>query len=93
MVSFLLTGLSQRQCPAFITTAAVMASGLFDVEETGGRWDRDRFRDAGLCPRILAGDGLKTNLARALPGLVAEIPRKVNSTFIFAARGDSLATS
>lgn len=93
MVSFLLTGLSQRQCPAFITTASVMASGLFDVEETGGRWDRDRCRDAGLCPRILEGDGLKTNLAWALPGLGAEIPCKADSTFIFAARADPLATS
>lgn len=91
MVSFLLTGLSQRQCPAFITTAAVMASGLFDVEETGGCWDQDRFRDAGLCPHILAGDGLETNLARALPGLVAEIPCTAHSTFMFASREDPLA--
>lgn len=93
MVSFLLMGLSQCQCPAFITTAAVMASGLFDVEETGGHWDCNHFRDAGLCPCILAGDGLKTNLAWVLPGLVAEIPCKADSAFIFAARGDPLTTS
>lgn len=85
-------GLSQRQRLAFITTAAVMASRLFDMEETGGHWDHDRFRDAGLCPRVLAGDGLETNLARALPGLFAEIPRKADSTFIFADRGDPIAT-
>lgn len=93
MVSFLLTGLSQRQCPAFITTAAVMASGLFDVGETGGCWDRDHFRGTGLCPHILAGDRMKTNLTWTLPGLVAEISCQVNSTFIFAARGERFATT
>lgn len=88
MVSFLLTGLSQSQCLAFITTTAVMASRLFDVEETGGCWDRDHFRATGLCPLILAGNGLKTNLAGSLSALVAEIPCKADSNFIFAARGE-----
>lgn len=92
MVSFLLTVLSQRQRAAFRTMAAVMASGLFDVEETGGHWDHNRFRDASLCPCILAGDGSETNLARVLAGLVAEIPRKADPTFIFAARGDPIVT-
>lgn len=58
-----LDGAAPASVPGLYNHGAVMASGLFDVEETGGCWDHDRFRDAGWCPCILAGDGLKTNLA------------------------------